>query len=877
MVVVFLGPTPGTLELQPYETEDTELHEVQTVPGMIVVLRPDLMSHKHFSPGRSIAISSFFLTGHLLRRPPAEGWPMIPPARELDEWTMGRLKELKEQTQEDSAWDPEIPRDWQHAMNHIYHKGQMIAVRGTACRFPMCEDLDSFFQSSSSAPDFVTEVPLMRWDHSEVYDPDLESWRRFKSYCRHASFMDGIELFDCKMFSMSPNEAKSMDPHQRMILEVGYGALYHMGMRKNTLVNTACGVYVGCGNNEWSMMPKDADLGAFGATGGALSISSGRFSFTLGLKGPSMTLDTEASSGASAVYLASESVQRKGRAAANDYSLALGVNLVLAATWWPACCADGRFSAEGRCLTFNATAAGYVRGDGCASVALRCLAEYVDGDYVTNEEDPLVGAIAGAMMNNNGRGASLSSPSGPAEQEAVAEAVRNASISAFDVDAVEAHGAGAFLADAIEVGSLLRAHRSEDQREPLALLAVKSSMANQLETSGITSFLKTLYSTQWGVMTPSLHLKTANPHLDAFEQPCAFATDSLEYRMQSAFCGVMSRGLGGSNVYLLAWGQVNHDKVPPPRAPTLRDTLTFWPGGGGALASEQRPARAYTIVGSWSQWAEPATMEPEGDGLYSYTVQLGENRWEQFQIWLDGDASRALHPGEPRMPQGWPVRGPGLELEGGVEALRSGTAPTWIIDGRGGLAGYERRPGALLSLTEQPGEGAEALVDAESLTLGTTEAGQPGDQYRVLLQVTGKWRMVTWEKLPALEQALPPLVPPGTYYLAGSWSDWALEEMHSDPSSPGLFTAEVRLPAEGIGDFQVVRDRDWSQVFYPNPDAAMEEPDSVLGPDDLGFDLAWRMEGAPGDTFQVRFQRTHEAGVESRILLWQQAEQLADA
>jgi len=115
--------------------------------------------------------------------------------------------------------------------------------------------------------------------------------------------MDGIELFDCKMFSMSPNEAKSMDPHQRLILEVGYEALFAMGQRKNTLVNSACGVYVGCGNQEWGVMPKELEQGAFAATGEALSISSGRFSFTLGLKGPSMTLDTDASSGATSIIL----------------------------------------------------------------------------------------------------------------------------------------------------------------------------------------------------------------------------------------------------------------------------------------------------------------------------------------------------------------------------------------------------------------------------------------------------------------------------------------------------------------------------------------------------------------------------------------------
>merc|ERR1712217_375424 len=154
---------------------------------------------------------------------------------------------------------------------------------------PEHEDPATIFPSSLAAVDYAIEVPKVRWDHSDEYDPDPDCWRQYKTSCQHMTFMEGSELFDNKMFSMSTNEAKAIDPHQRLILEVGYTALWNMGMRKSPLVNSSCGVYVGCGNTEWSMMPKDLEAGAFGATGGALSISSGRFSFTLGLKGPSMT------------------------------------------------------------------------------------------------------------------------------------------------------------------------------------------------------------------------------------------------------------------------------------------------------------------------------------------------------------------------------------------------------------------------------------------------------------------------------------------------------------------------------------------------------------------------------------------------------------
>lgn len=206
MIIVFLGPSSGTLEMKPYNTDDAETYEIQTYPGMLVVLRPDILSHKHFSNGRSLAMTAFFLQGDRKPKRTKRSEKMVPAAKELDDWTVNRLRELKEKNLNSQFWDPDIPREWQSAMNHMFHKGQMIAVKGEACKVPATESPDAFCMATAFAPDYPQDVPRIRWDHEEVYDPDPEGYRYFKSYCKHGSFMDGIELFDCKMFSMSPNE-----------------------------------------------------------------------------------------------------------------------------------------------------------------------------------------------------------------------------------------------------------------------------------------------------------------------------------------------------------------------------------------------------------------------------------------------------------------------------------------------------------------------------------------------------------------------------------------------------------------------------------------------------------------------------------------------
>jgi len=435
----------------------------------------------------------------------------------------------------------------------------------------------------------------------------------------------------------------------------------------------------------------------------------------------------------------------------------------------------------------------------------------------------------------------------------------------------------------VEVTSHWGVHRRVDNealKDPLCVLASKTSVGNQVEASGTLQLLKAIYSAQFGHVAPLAHLHRANPHIDPFGQPLLLANEAISFSGASSFTGVLSQGFGGTNVYLLTWAMENVAKVfpPPPVAPPQ---IAFWPGGGGEIEHELLPSEkdGYFIIGTWSRWETPQRMDRTAPGEYRFTVTLGENRWEQFQIWLDGSAERVLHPGLPRMPQGCPVEGPDPDFKGGTEVARSTMAPTWMIDGRGGVAGYEHGEGIVKRLTDGTSRDEEALADVgvDAFTLGTTEAGKPGDQYEVLLQVHGKWRMVTWQKASLAEGAEMPAGSTGSYYLAGTWNDWALEEMRSDPTTPGLFTGDIVLPPAGMVDFLIVRDKDWNQQLYPNVEVPFDDPNSVLGPDDWGSDTSqWWLQGLAGERYHVHFQRSFDQdGAEFRRVTWEVADDAA--
>merc|ERR1711971_1051587 len=241
------------------------------------------------------------------------------------------------------------------------------------------------------------------------------------------------------------------------------------------------------------------------------------------------------------------------------------------------------------------------------------------------------------------------------------------------------------------------------------------------------------------------------------------------------FAGLMSHGFGGSNVYVLCWGQLNERYSEKPQLEEyVEEQIQFWPGGGGELDRELLPERSYQIAGTWNAWEKAQVMHPCDNNTFSFVITLGENRWEQFQIWLDGDPQKVLHPSYIKASKETPILGPSSE----VEQL------TWLLDGRG-------QPEEGLALSQ------EETSSGRQPPLRNPDLGWPGDRYRISLEISGKWRAMTWEKVqPTLTQGdqILPRFPyaRGMYYIVGSWNDWQLEEMVADIMSPNVFSATFK-------------------------------------------------------------------------------------
>lgn len=873
MIVLFGGPNDGTLELQPFGDDESGVVEINTRPGSAVIFRCDRLSRRHFSSSMDYTFCCWITSPETMTGP--RGWLStntsvakdMPVAKALEDWARERLEELYSMELSGNLDESTVPRDWLRTMHHQYFRQSHdpVAVRGQAGHVPGEHDNELVWKSMNWGVDLLQEVPLFRWDHSLYFDEDPNSWMKSqffaggitKTAVRHCSFIEGIEFFDNKFFGLSLMEAKGMDPMQRHSLEVSYECLHNAGMRKKAMMGSFIAVYTGSAHPEWSYVHEKMD--EFSITAASQAMLSTRTSYMLGLKGPSISIDCDMASAAmgimSGANAVSQSSERKTESGQDcDGACCGGVYFALSPVMWPR---HGAFmDAKGRCFTFDATANGYVRGEMCGSVFLtpNIGAGVVEGGKGDLFEEFIYGTLAGWRMSNSGRGASLTAPCGPAEQAACREAVHNAGIDALDVDGFECHGIAGLLPDGVEVTSVASVLRGglHGDRETLLLSSAKSHVGAQCEASGMIQFIKVLFNILYGTNTPSLHLRQLNPHLTLGRAAVVMNNEQLAYRDRSAFHQLASRGWGGTNVNLVVWYSCDKTKVAVNRPEMERQDFAFWPGGGGSVESVMKPSEGYFIVGSWSSKAAPQEMEKVGQGCYRCTVTLGLSSYETFQIWIDGEEERVLHPEVSNAPSGSVVIGPSF--------VREAEGFSWKIDGRDPSYPVD----ASLALEDSTGVGLDRRQFAYR------DTGKPGDQYEVQLLIAGKYQAVTWRKTKSAEAAqITEKMVAGSYYIVGSFNDWTFQEMEPSADVPGLYTAEVGpLPRRG-GEFQISRNKDWDQMFHPTSSfgASGEE---VIGPDDTSTGLNWclRPPTYHTDVFKVEFRRTLEQGKDVRSLTW---------
>ncbi|MET8956031.1 aminotransferase class III-fold pyridoxal phosphate-dependent enzyme [Streptomyces sp. NPDC004393] len=431
-------------------------------------------------------------------------------------------------------------------------RSQPIAVIGMGCRLPSAPDPDAYWELLRTGREAIGDMPAGRWDVDGLHDPDPGAEDRM--YCRRGGFLDDVAGFDTGFFGISPREAKRLDPQQRLLLEVAWEALEDSGHDPRRLGGSRTGVFVGISEAEYlHQMQRSAahSVEMHDVTGTALSVASGRLSYHLGLRGPSLALDTACSSALVAVHLAVRSL-RSGEC---DMALAGGASLMLSPDAFIAFCKGSALAADGRCKTFDSRADGYARGEGAGIVVLKRLADAVAAG------DPVHAVIRGTAVNQDGRTNGLTAPNGLAQQEVIRAALADAGVAPHEVGYVEAHGTGTQLGDPIEVEALGTVFADRGPAGPLLIGAAKTNIGHLEAAAGAAGLIKAVQVLRHGQVPANLNFQEPNPHIPWADLPVEVPTELRAWPEGARAAGVSSFGFSGTNAHVVL------EPAPAPATP----------------------------------------------------------------------------------------------------------------------------------------------------------------------------------------------------------------------------------------------------------------------------------------------------------------------
>ncbi|KAF7552870.1 hypothetical protein G7Z17_g4009 [Cylindrodendrum hubeiense] len=440
---------------------------------------------------------------------------------------------------------PEPIRAQQRSTNN-----EDIAIISMACRLP--GDIatpEEYWELLKNGGDAIVDVPKDRWDADALYDADPDAVG--KTYCRRGGFISTIDSFDAPFFGISPREARALDPLQHMVLETCWEGFERAGYTMDRLRGSQTGVFIGTSgipahnSLNASATRNLADLDGYTVTGSAGGTLSGRVSYVLGLEGPAMTLDTACSSSLVTTHLACSAL-RQGEC---DMAVSGGVSLMLNPGLHVEFSGLRGMSPDGSCRAFEAETQGTGWGEGSSVVVLKRLSD------AQRDGDKIHAVLRGTAVNHDGRSASLTAPSGPAQQRLIRSALAVAGLQPGDIDYIEAHGTGTKLGDPIEGTALAEVFgRTRSNAEPLWIGSAKSNLGHTQAAAGLVGMIKVVLAMRNSTLPQTLHVATPTPAVDWKRANMAVVQEkrpwlSNENRLRRA--GISAFGIGGTNAHAI--------------------------------------------------------------------------------------------------------------------------------------------------------------------------------------------------------------------------------------------------------------------------------------------------------------------------------------
>jgi len=447
-----------------------------------------------------------------------------------------------------------------------------IAIVGMACRFPGAPNTATYWANLRSGVCSVGTIPSER-PGAVLFQQ--KSGNHGLPQILQGGFLEGIDQFDAGFFSLSPKEAERLDPQQRLLLELSWEAIEDAGFNPLELAGSPTGVFIGVSTGDYGHL-QESMLDEYTGTGTGLSLTANRLSYFHDWLGPSFAIDTACSSSMSAIHQACHAL----RAGECSLGVAGGVNLLLSPNWSVSFAKAGMLAPDGRCKTFDASANGYVRGEGGGLIVL----ERLEDAQKANRR--ILAVIRGSAVNQDGRSNGLTAPNVGAQRAVIRKALADAHLEPNNISYVETHGTGTSLGDPIELQALREVLFSERPLSaPCWLGSVKANVGHLEAAAGMASLIKVVLALRHREIPPQIHFENLNPRIATLsgfpkvpQEVQPWLSDEAPRR-----AGVSGFGFGGTNVHLIL------EEAPSGKTATASEGLADGPLRL-AFSAHSRPA-----------------------------------------------------------------------------------------------------------------------------------------------------------------------------------------------------------------------------------------------------------------------------------------------
>jgi len=462
-------------------------------------------------------------------------------------------------------------------------------------------------------------VPPDRWDYEDFYHPDPSAAVDGKIYCKWGGFLDHHDKFDPHFFNISTEEAKVIDPQERLFLESVWAAIEDAGYTRDSLKkrfpkarSADVGVFVGVTTNSYHLWgPEERSRGNIVYPSSLPWSIANRVSYFFDFNGPSMPVDTACSSSLVSVHLACESLKNREC----QVAIAGGVNLYLHPSKYQSLCQKRMLSLDGKCHSYGAGDDGFVPGEGVGTLVLKPLSKAIA------HHDKIYAVIPASAFDHSGRSNGYSAPNPNSQASLISHTLKKAHIHPETIGYVEGHGTGTQLGDSIEIAALTQAFQKQTTKKHFCPIgSVKANIGHSESAAGIAGLAKVILQIEHRQLAPSIYSDEVNPNIAFKESPFYLQHGLSEWESSAVHprrALINSFGAGGVNACVIL---EEYEKPGSPEAWTKAGPYLFT-----LSAKNEDRLRAYV-----NRLLIRLRTEPNIDlASLCYTLQVGREAMEE--------------------------------------------------------------------------------------------------------------------------------------------------------------------------------------------------------------------------------------------------------